>query len=307
MTMRMPNDPQISVVIPVHNRQREIHDSLNSVMVQTVPVLEVIVVDDGSTDDTVNSVRRRVGDPVPIRVIEVKPNRGGGHARNTGIDLATGRWLALLDSDDCWRPDKLERQIACLSGISDDVVCFTNLAVDRHDGNPLQCWNTRSYSEGDDMESFILSDNQAVQTSTLLMPTRLARRIRFDERLRRHQDIDFVLRLQQAGARFFYVNEAMVTYSADPAAARVSKRSNASPSLNWMEIAQAYTPDVLLSRFYAREVFGMEFEEAPVRALGRLASFAAQGNIPVSLAMRVAMGAILPARAKGWAKALAGR
>lgn len=300
----------ISVVIPVHNRPRDVNAALDSVMAQTLLPLEAIVVDDGSTDDTVASIRSRTGDPIPVRVELVSPNRGGGHARNVGIDAARGDWVALLDSDDGWTVDKLAQQVARLDGATaagSDVVCFSNLAVDHCDGTAPVPWNRLPFADGGDAQTYILTDHQAIQTSTLLMPTRLARKTRFDERLRRHQDLDFVLRLYHDGARFLYLDAPLVTYSADPAAARVSKRKNAAPSLTWLEIAQTYTQRRLLSRFYVREVFGMEYEDHPMRALARLSGHIMRGDVGALPALRVALREIVPARAKGLVKALAGR
>lgn len=295
--------PTISVVIPVHNRPREIHEALDSVMAQTILPLEVIVVDDGSTDDTVSSVQGRTNDPVPVRIHRLSPNRGGGVARNTGVDAAQGDWLALLDSDDCWLPSKLERQIGCVINLMGDFVCFTNLAVNRHDGAAPTPWNRLPFSDGDDLERYVLTEKQAVQTSTLLMTTALARRVWFDERLRRHQDVDFILRMHNSDTRFVYLDEVLVTYSDNPAAMRVSKRKNATPSLEWLAIARDYTARPLLSRFYAREVFDMEYKDAPMRALSRLAVCVAQRDIGIIEGLGIALREVVPARAKGWMKA----
>ncbi len=96
----------ISVVIPTFNRASVITRALESVLRQTHPPEEILVVDDGSTDDTVERVRAEFP---AVRLIE-QENRGVSAARNAGIRAATGTWIALLDSDDEWLTDKLERQ-----------------------------------------------------------------------------------------------------------------------------------------------------------------------------------------------------
>jgi glycosyltransferase involved in cell wall biosynthesis len=99
----------VSVVCPTFNSAKSVDRALESVLSQTVAPLEVIVVDDGSTDDTV-VVARRVLDrhqEVPATVIEA-PHRGPGSARNAGIRRARGAWIAFIDSDDVWLPRKLE-------------------------------------------------------------------------------------------------------------------------------------------------------------------------------------------------------
>ncbi len=111
--------PSVSVVIPTHNRARFITRALRSVLDQTFRAFEVLVVDDGSTDDTAGEVSR-LEDP-RVRLLGHPVNRGAQAARNTGIRAATGEYVAFLDSDDTWMPDKLERQITCLAAAEPEV------------------------------------------------------------------------------------------------------------------------------------------------------------------------------------------
>lgn len=99
--------PEISVVIPVHNRAERIGACLQSVLDQTLPAREAIVVDDGSVDGTRTELEA-FGDR--IRTVHLESNRGVSAARNAGIAVARSPWIALLDSDDHWAPDKLARQ-----------------------------------------------------------------------------------------------------------------------------------------------------------------------------------------------------
>jgi glycosyltransferase involved in cell wall biosynthesis len=102
--------PPISVAIPVHNAAPYVAAAIESVLAQTVPVAEVLVVDDGSTDDS-GAVARRFGGTV--RCVR-QDNAGQGSARNRAVALARGELLAFLDADDLWPRDKLERQLAAL-------------------------------------------------------------------------------------------------------------------------------------------------------------------------------------------------
>ena len=104
--------PRVSVVIPVYNRADLIRETLESVLAQTYRDLEVIVVDDGSTDETPEVLASYAHD-TRVRVIQ-QTNQGEGAARNTGVRAARGEYVAFVDSDDVWRPDKLERQVAIL-------------------------------------------------------------------------------------------------------------------------------------------------------------------------------------------------
>jgi glycosyltransferase involved in cell wall biosynthesis len=108
----MADRPSISVVIPAYNRERTVLTAIRSVLWQTLPPTEVIVVDDGSTDST-TAVVEALAEP-KVRLIR-QQNGGISAARNSGIEAAMGDWVAFQDSDDEWLPTKLERQFACLA------------------------------------------------------------------------------------------------------------------------------------------------------------------------------------------------
>ncbi|UOG47858.1 glycosyltransferase family 2 protein [Leptospira noguchii] len=101
------NNVPISVVIPTYNRENKILNSISSVLKQTLPPKEIIVVDDGSTDATVSKIQETFSDKVQILLLE---HKGVSHARNRGVENATGDWIAFLDSDDEWLFEKLEKQ-----------------------------------------------------------------------------------------------------------------------------------------------------------------------------------------------------
>src|SRR5688572_33231336 len=100
--------PTVSVVIPAYNAAAFIRETIDSALAQTYRDFEVIVVNDGSTDDTMARLREFGS---RIRVHE-QSNSGVATARNSGVKIATGSWIAFLDSDDLWMPQKLERQLA---------------------------------------------------------------------------------------------------------------------------------------------------------------------------------------------------
>lgn len=103
---------KVSVVIPAYNAEQTIKKCITSVLDQTRPVFEIIVVDDGSVDRTLDIVQNiRVENKLPIEIhILNQTNQGPSAARNAGIDIATGDWIAFLDSDDQWHPSKNEWQ-----------------------------------------------------------------------------------------------------------------------------------------------------------------------------------------------------
>ena len=113
---------EISVVIPTYNRSLFLPKALDSVYNQTYPAFEVIVVDDGSSDNTLPKLSLHF----PQVTWVSQSNHGVSHARNQGIQKARGEWIAFLDSDDIWHPQKLERQIDFLKKNPGLSMCHTD-------------------------------------------------------------------------------------------------------------------------------------------------------------------------------------
>ncbi len=116
---------KVSVVIPCFNREKSLGDAITSALRQTLPAAEIVVVDDGSTDGSA-AVAECFGPPV--RVIR-RANGGAAAARNRGIAEATGDWIAFLDSDDVWAPEKLQRQAAAAEVFPEADVVFCDTVV----------------------------------------------------------------------------------------------------------------------------------------------------------------------------------
>jgi glycosyltransferase involved in cell wall biosynthesis len=111
----------VSVIIPTHNREDFITECVESVLKQTFQDFELIVVDDGSNDSAVEKLK-----PYFSKLIYLKQaNKGPSSARNTGIRVSNGTWICFLDSDDLWRPKKLEKQIEYFQSNSEAKICYT--------------------------------------------------------------------------------------------------------------------------------------------------------------------------------------
>jgi glycosyltransferase involved in cell wall biosynthesis len=121
---KIVNPMKVTVIIPTHNYGRFIEEAIESVFSQTVGDLQVLVVDDGSTDDTPD-VLARIRDP-RLEIVRTS-NQGVSAARNEGLSRAKGDFIAFLDADDRWTPRKLEHQLQVMSTEPDIVAVFTNL------------------------------------------------------------------------------------------------------------------------------------------------------------------------------------
>jgi glycosyltransferase involved in cell wall biosynthesis len=136
----MNSAPRISVVIPTYNRASLVGKAIDSVLVQTYPAAEIIVVDDGSKDDTRGALAA-YGDR--IRAIH-QVNAGLAGARNTGIEHATSDWVAFLDDDDEYVPQRLERAVEAIRAHPDIQVHTTNTALVSADGSEIDLMKARS-------------------------------------------------------------------------------------------------------------------------------------------------------------------
>lgn len=193
----------ISVVIPTYNRKDKLPACIQSVLAQTYTNIEVIVVDDASTDGT-QHLFDAPGDP-RVHYVRYEQNRGACYARNLGAQRARGSVLAFQDSDDLWHPDKLQKQYDLLTATGADL-CYCGMNRVAANGSSFY-YPVHAPHPGRALEDF-LAENRA-STQTMLMHRAVWEAVRFDEGIRRYQDWDFAIR---AAARFrlVYLPEALV-------------------------------------------------------------------------------------------------
>lgn len=212
----------VSVVIPAYNAAAFLRQTIESVLAQTRPALEVLVVDDGSTDDTAQ-IAQSFGSPVRCLRQE---NQGLSRARNAGILAARGDWIALLDADDLWLPHKLARQMECLrqhaqhrrtsSGKAQRkaqrpaIACFTLTEYVDTAGHVLRCSEVPHFP--DLVEALLLYSCIIGPPSAALLRRETLQEIGlFDPRFSQCADWDLWLRLAEAGP-VVYVAEPLVRY-----------------------------------------------------------------------------------------------
>jgi glycosyltransferase involved in cell wall biosynthesis len=214
--------PLFSVILPVFNRASRLGTALNSVLAQSCQDFEIIVVDDGSTDNP-RAVVEAIGDP-RIRFIR-QENKGGGAARNTAIDAARGRFIAPLDSDDVFLPHHLER-MKTLLGNDPGTVGYARVLVDRGQGRTF-LKPPRAIRTGEDMAEYLLCDRGFVPTITLAVDREMARRVRYHPHLRAAEDVDFAIRLAWEGVSFRMAEEpgAVWTDLHDPSRSSAHRRA----------------------------------------------------------------------------------
>jgi glycosyltransferase involved in cell wall biosynthesis len=202
---------KVSVIIPTYNHGRYITDAVDSALAQTHPASEVIVVDDGSTDQTCDLVA-----PYRHRVRYIyQPNRGLSAARNTGINAARGEWLAFLDADDFWLPEKLERQANVIATSPGVVLVYCSAWRIESDGSRVfaKCIDTRKLWPTLRYRNCVSGGSAAVVRKDVVAEAGC-----FDESLRACEDWDLWVRLAaKYRNRFASVDEPLLVIRASPA------------------------------------------------------------------------------------------
>jgi len=265
--------PLVTAVLPTYQRGATLEAAVKSVAEQTYRQLELVIVDDASTDDTGSAVDRLRADlpTLPITFVRHEENRGGGAARNTGVRRAKGALVAFLDSDDLWSAEKLSRQVeAWLSSPRPErTVVYCPLLT--FDGWRTEVRPRRPKALGEPVGDYLFVEGGIMQTSCLLLPRDLALAAPFDETLTVHQDLQLVLSLEAAGAEFVYVDEVLVRYSTAPDTSRVSGNRSPQPSERFLLLhGQHLSPRARLG-FEARYL-AMRYGRSgqPLKGVGQL-------------------------------------
>jgi glycosyltransferase involved in cell wall biosynthesis len=262
--------PLVSVIVPCFNRAQRLGPTLDSVLSQTLTNWELIIVDDGSSDNLAQSIGRYSKDP-RVRHERHERNLGSSAARNTGVRAACGRFVAFLDSDDIWLPRKLEHQVAVLSAAADPdhALCVTRTLVVGAGGwrcvRPLQGPAAgRSFSE------YLYNDGGFAQASSFLLSATLARDVPFRESLRRLEDHMFFIDLGMAGTSYLLVPEPLTVWNDDPRPDRLVTSGDVGSVLCFLEQAAEFLPEHVRLACEARLLSGCLWPTSPARSLNLL-------------------------------------
>ena len=194
----------VSVIVPSFNSARHIEETLQSVLGQTLQSFELLVVDDASVDETALIVRRIARNDVRVKLMIQPENGGVALARNRALSESQGRYIAFLDSDDLWMPDKLERQISFLSEKGQGA-CFTSYETIEEDGShrnyvhvPSKIGYRQYLKNTVTCSHTVMFDTEIVDKSLLVMPD-----------IRRGQDFATWLQVMKAGHEFFGLDQVL--------------------------------------------------------------------------------------------------
>lgn len=206
---------KVSIILPTYNRAHMLEKSLGSVLAQTYPWFEVILVDDGSTDNTKELVESYEDER--IRYYYAGLNQGAAAARNFGLERAEFDYIAFQDSDDVWHKDKLEKQMKALKSAERDVgVVYHKIAYDFGEGRYaiLPSEQIPEEKKSGDIYEQMLYDNLVPCPSILAKRSIIAETGGFTTELKALEDYDFALKLTRA-SKVSFLNEVLLdaTYS----------------------------------------------------------------------------------------------
>lgn len=281
--------PFFSVVIPVYNRADALRCAIASVLAQTEQDFEILVVDDGSSDHP-ETVVEDFRDP-RLQLIR-QQNRGGGAARNRGIDAARGTFCAFLDSDDVFLPHHLGTLRRVLEG-SVNLAAYARIRVERGADKTI-LKPPRALATGENMAVYLMCDRGFVPTITLAVPRAAAASVRYHEALPPSEDTDFAIRLALDGVGFTMLEEPGAVWKdlADPH--RASAHLGAEAVRGWLE---AIRPRIPARAYYGCR--GWNYAKCLAaggqrwRALGLTAAALVRGAYPLRLAGIVLLQVLL--------------
>ena len=241
-------NPLVSVIIPSFNSAHFLFHSVNSALDQTYRPIEILVIDDGSADNTCEVLRQFCG---CIRYYR-QENKGLAGARNTGIKLATGTFLAFLDADDIWLPDKLVKQCRVLAENPEVGLVHSDIWYWRPEtGEKLLKEKGREKYKKNCFDR-LLSENRVTPSSVLVRKECFDKVGLFDERLRVYEDWDMWLRI----SRFFnfaYISEPLLNYRVHPGSLSANNLRMREGELAVLEKTLSNDPDLRM-RFGKNEM-----------------------------------------------------
>ncbi len=199
--------PRVTVVTAAYNAAAHIAQTVESVLAQTYPDFDYIVVDDGSSDETVEIVTRYAPRVMVIR----QENAGAGAARNRGVELATGDYVAIVDADDVWAPGKLERQVAAMDQDLTAGLCYTNALSVTADGSTLEPVMVAPHRPLTCRVA--MTGCHPIVTSSVLFRRRFLENRPYRTDLRATEDYHVNLKvLWRSGERSVFIDEPLVRY-----------------------------------------------------------------------------------------------
>jgi glycosyltransferase involved in cell wall biosynthesis len=252
--------PRISVLLPVFNGRGFLREAIDSVACQTLPPSELIIVDDGSTDGSLELLEGfRPG--FPVRVLR-QVNAGQSAARNRAAAMAAGDLLAFLDQDDVWYPAHLEALAVPLSADPSAGWSYSDFDEIDSDGHLVTRRFLREYAVGNPKSSVVeclASDLMVLPSASLLRRTAFAAVAGFDERLSGYEDDDLFVRIFRSGWGHAFLDRSLVKFRIHPVSSSSTQRFFESRIRFAAKLASLFPDDSRMRRYYLRDLIAPRF------------------------------------------------
>lgn len=284
--------PTVSVVIPIFNRADSVAAVIACLCEQLLTDWEAIFVDDGSEVDLLAEIRPFLDDE-RIRYVRLERNLGVSTARNRGVREARGRYVAFLDSDDRWHPDKLARQVAVMALSPPDArICCVTLTAVIMPGGWQRVRPNFPPQHGKSFGHYLYVQGGFAQISSLLLPRSLALANPFHEGLRQYEDHLLFIELHASGAHYVVVPEILTVWHNEARADRLSRRDDVDRGEDFLRAASGRLDPAVQCAFRLRALGGVLLRDRPREAAALILSGLRQrvlspGQITVILARHI--------------------
>lgn len=208
--LRQGDIPQVSVIIPCYNREKYIAATIESVLAQTWPNIELIVVDDGCTDGS-RAILESYGKRLILLEHPGRINRGQSAAINLGLRHCRGEYVAILDSDDMFAPDKIQKQVSFLLENPQIGLVYSNGHAIDENGNILYEFYDKNHKETSDPSKVLMNCYFLLPNNSLVRKEVFELAGEFDEKLRTAQDHDMAIRIAEV-SKLGYLGEYLFFY-----------------------------------------------------------------------------------------------
>jgi glycosyltransferase involved in cell wall biosynthesis len=262
--------PLFTVVIPHHNRPEKLGRALESVYAQTFQNFEVFVVDDGSDISLWNQCQSLFDErDNRLKVIRNECGINAAHARNCGVKQASGEFVVFLDDDDVFLTTKLEEIYTQITNgkFSADKQQILYSQLKHGNDSEYTIKPLKGKLPTQRVSEYLFCNQGKMQTSTLVVPTVLAKKLMFDESLPKHQDYDLVLRAEKLGVEFVFIDKPLVCWLTCINSTHLGQRYMALYSYSWWKsrrsmFSKAASANFLFSAVFSPALYNRKYYEA---------------------------------------------
>lgn len=299
----------ISVVVPTRNRPASVAHAVRSALDQTLAPVEVVVVIDGPDSSTVEALEA-IGDPRVV-IVELAENGGASRARNIGVNGSAGEWVAFLDDDDEWLPGKLEAQARVAVSDAGQSRLVLGTVVEWRGDAASDWWPLRSPGVDERVADYLFVRRRPgeglLPTPTIMLRRDLAAACPFPEHLRIHEDYDWFIELEKAGARFEVILEPLVVVHAPNERTSLSSSGRWETSLAWVLGRKSDMSRRAFSEFCLTDAARLTRGKGSLRAQVAVFAVASTGELHWFATLRFLATCLLPTETRRRAAARIGK